>query len=111
MPLLLTIDQAAEQLGVKPGSLRTAAQRHGLLVKMGRAVRINPNDIPELIKSCQGKPKDRGCTVAATASGPSVIRAENSSQRALASAEKLKQRSRGTSPKKTDQPGQLRRIN
>ena len=58
MPQLLTIQEAAEQLGVPPGSLRTAAQRHGFLVRMGRAVRIDPNDLPELIRSCQDKPKD-----------------------------------------------------
>ena len=50
MPRLLTIDEAAAELGVRPGSLRGAAERFGLLVKMGRSVRIDPNDISELIQ-------------------------------------------------------------
>ena len=35
MPCLITIEEAAAELGVPKGSLRTAAERHGLLVRMG----------------------------------------------------------------------------
>ena len=45
MPRLLTIDEAAAEVSVPPGSLRTAAREHGPLVKMGHAVRIYPGDI------------------------------------------------------------------
>ena len=45
MPRLLTIDEAANELGVPAGSLRRAAERHGFLVRMGRAIRIDPNDL------------------------------------------------------------------
>ena len=45
MNRLLTIDEAAEQLGVPRGSLRAAAEEHGYLVRMGRSVRIDPNDL------------------------------------------------------------------
>ena len=34
---LLSIDEAADQLGVTRGNLETAAKRHGFIVKMGRA--------------------------------------------------------------------------
>ena len=45
IPELLTIDEAAERLGVPRASLRSAAQEHGYLVRMGRAVRIDPDKL------------------------------------------------------------------
>ena len=107
---LLTIAAAADELGVPAGSLRTAAQRHGLLVRIGRAIRIDPNDLPELIKSCQDKPRDRDCIATSTVSGISATTAESSSQQALEVAAKLKARSRRSSPRSTDRPGQLHQI-
>ncbi|MDE0335627.1 MAG: helix-turn-helix domain-containing protein [Defluviicoccus sp.] len=101
MPRLLTIDEAAADLGVPRASLRTAAEEHGLLVRMGRVLRIDPDDIPELLKRCREKPKDPACTANETASGTSATMAASSSQRALATAEKLKGLSRGTSRKRT----------
>lgn len=91
MPRLLTIDEAAAELGVPPGSLRTAAEKHGYLVMMGRARRIDPSTIPELIRKCRNEPvtDDFGDThrqrsrVAGTRPG-------NSTQRALQTAAKLK---------------------
>ena len=110
MPRLLTVDEAAAELGVPPGSLRTAAQRHGLLVKMGRAIRIDPTTLLELIERCQGQPKDPDCTATSTACGPSAMTAESSNPQALEVAAKLKALSRGTSPRSTDRQGQLHRI-
>ena len=110
MPRLLTIPEAAEQLGVPPGSLRTAAERNGLLVKIGRAVRIDPNDIQELIKKCRDKQKDPASTAMSTGSGTSATTAECSNQRALETAEKLKGRSRDTLPRNTGRAGQLHQI-
>lgn len=49
-PNLAKIHEAAEELGVPKGSLRMAADRLGLLVRMGRAVRIDRNSYEELIK-------------------------------------------------------------
>ena len=45
MPRLLTIDEAANELGVPAGSLRRAAERHGFLVRMGRAIRIDADTL------------------------------------------------------------------
>ena len=45
MPRLLTLNKAADALGVPVASLRGAAERHGYLIRMGRVVRINPNDL------------------------------------------------------------------
>ena len=38
MPLLLTLSEAAETLGVPIASLRRAAEKHGYLIRMGPAV-------------------------------------------------------------------------
>ena len=110
MARLLTIDAAAAELGVPPGSLRTAARQHGLLVKMGRAVRIDPDDLPELIDRCRDQPKDHDSTAAPTAVTTSSAMVPDSSALALATAEKLKRPSRGTSPKRGDRPARLHRI-
>jgi len=102
MRRLLSIPEAAAELGVPPGSLRTAAEKHGLVVRMGRAIRIDQHDFEELIRKCQGDPKERDFTIAAikptTLSGTET----DSYLRARATAAKLKRRSRGTSPKKVD---------
>ena len=91
MPRLLTIDEAAAELGVPPGSLRTAAEKHGFLVMMGRARRIDPSTIPELIRKCRNEPvtrdRDDSHTLGARASGTT---AQDGTQRALESAAKLK---------------------
>ena len=111
MARLLRIEEAAAELGVPQGSLEGAAKRHGLLVKMGRAVRIDPNDLPELIKRCQDQPKDRVSTAAVTPDSGSFVTPDvGSAQRALETAERLKERSRSTSRKRTGQPAPLRRI-
>ena len=91
MPRLLTIDEAAAELGVPPGSLRTAAEKHGLLVMMGRARRIDPSTIPELIRKCRNEPapQDRGDRQPAQSS-TSATTTHDTSRRALQSAARLK---------------------
>ena len=101
-PSLITIDEAAAELGVPKGSLETAARAHGFLVCMGRARRIDPESLPELIELCREKPQERDSTNAVTASSRSAT-VPDSSQRALEIAEKLKRRSpaisrNGTAP-------------
>jgi excisionase family DNA binding protein len=59
---LLTIEEAAAKLNVPKQSLRSAAQAHGMLVKMGRAVRIDPDQLKELIDKCRENPRDRAST-------------------------------------------------
>ena len=95
MPRLLTIPEAATELGVPPGSLRTAAQKHGFLVRFGRTLRIDPETLPELIEKCRDQPKDRGCinTETAAATMSFATPEAGSSQRALEIAEKLKRTS------------------
>lgn len=109
-PRLLTLDEAAAQLGVPKGSLRRAAERHGLLVRMGRAVRIDPETLPELIRRCRENQQGRASTGAATRGAPDTTKSEtahDASARALATADRLKQHSRGTSQKGGGRPPAL----
>ena len=107
MPRLLTIEEAAKQLGVPCASLRTAADGHGYLVRMGRAVRIDPSDLEEIIKKCQDRERQRACTTAPTGASGSSVTATDACQRAQATAAKLKVRSRGTSQNGTGPPAQV----
>ena len=107
---LLTIDEAAAELGVKSGSLRTAAEQHGFLVRMGRSLRIESETLPELVELCREKPQERDSTNAVTASSRSAT-VPDSSQRALEIAEKLKRRSPAISRNGTAPPAaQLHQI-
>jgi excisionase family DNA binding protein len=92
---LLTVEEAANMLGVPKGSLQTAAANHGLLVRMGRAVRIDPDTLEDLIHKCREKPQERDSTGAKTReSGSFAIPDAPTNQRAQATAEMLKKPSR-----------------
>jgi len=105
---LLTFDQAAAEMGVPVASLRSAADEHGLTIRMGRAVRIHPDDLGRLIELCRVGQKDRACTGAQTANSTrSATPAASVSRPARQAASKLKARSRVTS---TESTGQLVRL-
>ena len=110
MPRLLTIDEAANELGVPAGSLRRAAERHGFLVRMGRAIRIDADTLGELIEKCRENPQAHGCTSTLNGSSSTSATAADSSARALEIAEKLKRRSPALSSKRTGQPAQVHPI-
>ena len=57
---LLTIKAPADATGVPVVSLRSAAEKHGYLIRMGRAVRVSPDKLPELIQLCHNKPREQG---------------------------------------------------
>ncbi|MEH7826822.1 hypothetical protein [Gemmobacter denitrificans] len=82
MGVLLTIAEAATLIGVPKASLRTAAERHGFLIRMGRAIRIDPDQLPELLRKCQNTPKAPAST--------GTNRVENGSSATL-DAKKLQQ--------------------
>ena len=107
---LLTVEEAAEQLGVPAGSLESAARRHGFIVKMGRAKRIDPDTLGRLIELCRENPPDQGSTGTASARSTTSARADDSSAEAMQIAEKLRRPSRGTSQPRTGPPAQLHRI-
>ena len=59
---LLTVNQAAEQLGVKPSTIRSWILRREKLevVKVGRLVRITERSIEKLIDENTIPPKENG---------------------------------------------------
>jgi excisionase family DNA binding protein len=60
-PRLLTVDQAAEQLGVKPSTIRSWILRREKLevVKVGRLVRITERSIEKLIDDNTIPPREK----------------------------------------------------
>ena len=95
---LLKIEDAAAELGVPAASLRRAAEEHGYLVKMGRALRLERDRLGELIKKCRVQQREQGSTSSSTArTGTSATRANPTGQRAAQAATKLKKPSRPTS--------------
>lgn len=98
MGALLTIEAAAAQIGVPKASLRSAAERHGFLIRMGRAIRIDPDQLPELLKKCQNAPKAPASTgTNRVGNGSSETRDAQKLQQAQMTAQKLKSGLRNTS--------------
>jgi len=108
---LLPIKEAADILGVPAKSLRSAADAHGLTIRMGRAVRISPNHLEELCELCRCQPKERASSSesekAESPSMSSKTPETSSAVRAQMIADRLKSSSRTTSPKKPAQVVQL----
>jgi hypothetical protein len=98
---LLDIKEAASEIGVPRDSLRKVADLHGKTIIMGRAVKLHPDDIPELIELCRVKPKvpasigGKGKTD--PQSGKSGTPASCQSRPAQMTAQKLKSSSKRTS--------------
>lgn len=98
---LLKVEEAAKSLGVPIDSLRNAADTHGMTIKFGRAVRLHPNDLEELVELCRVNPKARASIGAKektlTQSGKSATTGMLESRPAQTTANKLKRNSRSTS--------------
>lgn len=100
--MLLTVDEAAAQQNIPAVALRREAEKPGLLVRFGRAVRIDPETMPELIQRCRNAPKARASTgIPQKASGSSETLADQRLQQARQSAQMLKSGSPSTSQKGT----------
>ena len=94
---LLTVEEAARALGVPKGSLQTAAANHGLLVRMGRAVRIDPDSLEDLIAKCREKPPEPAFTgEPISKSGSSATPDAPTNRQAQATVAMLKNYSRRT---------------
>jgi hypothetical protein len=104
---LLAIDEVAASLGVPRESLRRMADKHGKTIVIGRAVRLHPDDIEELVSLCRVPPKVPVSTSSnetdAPRFGSSKTRVTSGSRQALATAAKLKRPSQNTSPAETGQ--------
>lgn len=73
IPKLLTFEQAAAELNVPKEALRAAADQHNKTIRIGRALRLDTDDLRELVRLCQGKPKalaSSGETAAKQAGNP-----------------------------------------
>ena len=91
MGLLCKIEEAAAEIGVPSASLRTAAENHGFIVRMGRAIRLERDRLPELLKKCRDHPKGQGSTNSNTdRTGISETKAKPTVQRAALAASRLK---------------------
>lgn len=98
---LLTLEAAASALGVPVRSLRSAAEQHGYLVRMGRAIRIEAESLGELIQKCRDPQKAPAFTSSPIArTGISETQGDQINQRAASAAQMLKRRSQPTSPQK-----------
>ena len=90
-------------LGVPVASLRGAAERLGYLIRMGRAVRINPDDLEEIVNQCRDHPQEHASTAARTRESSSSATAADTSAQANEIADKLIRRSPVTSRSVTGQ--------
>lgn len=101
LPPLLTVREAARDLGVPETALLRAARVHGHLVQIGRAQRIPADELGELIDKCRCPPEARashsGDAAAEPRSGSSATPASQSAARARGIAARLKGSSRTTS--------------
>ena len=50
---LLSLQDAAARLSVSTHSLRRAADKHGMLIRIGGRLRIEAERIPDLIERCR----------------------------------------------------------
>jgi hypothetical protein len=101
MTELIALDEAAKQLGVPKASLRAAAEQHGFIVRMGRAIRIERNRLGDLIKKCRDPQKAHDSSNTSTGRNTtSRTPVDSQAQRVAQAAQKLKKRSRHTSPQK-----------
>lgn len=102
MAALWTMQDAARETGIPAASFQRAAEQHGMLIRMGRALRFDPDDLKELLQKCQDRQKAPASISAETARTQSST-ARPSAGRALQIAERLKQRSPNTSALAGDQ--------
>ena len=93
----------AKELGVPVASLRGAAKRHGYLIRMGRAVRIDPNDLEEFVTRCRDHPQEHASVAAKIRASSSSATVADTSAQANEIADGLIRRSPVTSRSATGQ--------
>ncbi len=101
-PLMMTVEEAAAKVGVPPGSLRRAAQKHGYLVMMGRHPRIERRSLEELVQKCRVSPEVHESTSGRTPASTSSEMVDDTCRQVLETAERLRQPSRDISCNETD---------
>lgn len=110
MPKLQTFKEAAEEWGVPAEALRRKADDLGYTIEIGRAARLNPDEIPELIRKCRVNPRPRACTGETAKTEPAAGKSgtePRESRPAQQAALKLKQLSPRTSKTSSGQVAHL----
>lgn len=101
---LISIDDAAKQLGVPMAPLLRAAEKHGFLILLGRCKRLYSDELPELLDKCRNRPKVLDCSLESEEDENLSTSSETGSlskARAQTTANRLKSISRNTSHGKT----------
>lgn len=107
---LCEIKDAARALGIPPASLRSAAENHGYIVRMGRAIRLERDRLTDLVKKCRDKPKELASINSPIArAGISATRVCPTAARAANAVKMLKKPSRPTSQPKGETVLQMSR--
>lgn len=109
-PHLWTFDKAARETNVPVASLRRAADRHRLTIKIGRAVRIDPNDLGKLFELCRAEAKGRDYSGEEIATSGTSETAKSDGRPARQAAQMLKSCSPHTSSESTGQLVRLDRM-
>ena len=60
IPELLTIEDAANRLGVSRKGLRAVAEREGMIVRIGRKPLLDAAQLGELVEACRDQPRESG---------------------------------------------------
>ena len=101
---LISFVEAAQSLDVPAASLLREAEKHGFVILIGRAKRLCPDEIPELLEKCRSHPKAPASTCESEKGHRPSMSSEtpdSSKARARTIADKLKSNSRNTSQEKT----------
>ena len=110
-PALVSIKDAAKDLGVPKAGLFSSAKRLGLLIYIGRSPRIDPNSYEELIQGCRVKPQVQDSISAPIMGfGSSGTRVAQTDQQARETAAMLKRPSRLTSAERAGSQAPVTRI-
>lgn len=111
IPSLADLKDAANELGIAPGALRSSAERLGLLIVFGRKTKIDRNDYWRLIEGCRVKPLEQGSISAPTRGyGSSGTLDAPTNQLALETAAMLKKRLPPTSQERGQSREPVTRI-
>ena len=103
MPRLLTLDEAADQLGVSKRGLRAEAERHGYIVRIGRKPLLDAAQLGELIEKCRDHPRERDSGGKATRATGTSATARNGSRPGPMIEDELTKRLPDSSPNKAGQ--------
>ena len=98
IPELLTIDEAADRLGVARKALRAVAEQHGFLVRIGRKPLLDAAQLGELVAKCRDHQRESASHGGETRASGISATARRGSRPGPRIEDELTKPSRGTSP-------------